>query len=279
MVNMTDPSPDLGETRAPRRAAPVPAEISFAAGAELWPSTARCWSKSAMALLVSSPATWSLPRRLCLHANDACLCRTSKVPSALLDSSGWVAGADGIREKDGVRLSVLYQTSTNAVRQDFQALIKQWWGEIGVETELRNIDASVFFGSRPRFARHVPEVLCRHRDVHQQLRRHRPRGLYGQLVAVIRRRGRKPSGRATTCPASVRRHMTRCSPRCRQTGHIGERARLAKAMNDMLMQEYVIIPLVHRGRNAAHANTLGGVIMNVWDSELWNAADWHRVAM
>ena len=40
---------------------------------------------------------------------------------------------------------MLYQTSTNAVRQDFQALIKQWWQEIGVETEL-HINASVFFG-------------------------------------------------------------------------------------------------------------------------------------
>ena len=55
-------------------------------------------------------------------------------------------GSDGVREKDGVRLSILYQTSTNAVRQDTQALVKQWWSEIGVETELKNIDASVFFG-------------------------------------------------------------------------------------------------------------------------------------
>jgi ABC-type transport system substrate-binding protein len=27
-----------------------------------------------------------------------------------------------------------------------QALIQQWWGEIGVATELKNIDAGVFFG-------------------------------------------------------------------------------------------------------------------------------------
>ena len=61
-----------------------------------------------------------------------------------------------------------------------------------------------------------------------------------------------------------------------KTGDIDERARLGKAMNDMLMQEFVIIPLVHRGRVSAHANTLGGVQLNTWDSELWNAADWHR---
>ena len=57
--------------------------------------------------------------------------------------------ADGVREKDGERLSVLFQASTNAVRQAAQALIKSWWNAIGVEVELRNIDASVFFGGDP----------------------------------------------------------------------------------------------------------------------------------
>ena len=30
-------------------------------------------------------------------------------------------------------------------------------------------------------------------------------------------------------------------------------------MNDMLMEDGAIIPLIHRGRVAAHSNTLGGV--------------------
>ena len=85
-------------------------------------------------------------------ANDACMTQDIAGANALLEGAGWVKGGDGIRAKDGVRLSMLYQTSTNAVRQDFQALIKQWWAEIGIETELRNIDASVFFGSGSRFA-------------------------------------------------------------------------------------------------------------------------------
>ena len=64
--------------------------------------------------------------------------------AALLDEAGWVPGADGIREKDGKKLHILYQTSVNPVRQDFQALVKDWWTELGVEVELKNIDASVF---------------------------------------------------------------------------------------------------------------------------------------
>ena len=45
-------------------------------------------------------------------------------------------------------------------------------------------------------------------------------------------------------------------------------------MNDMLMQAGAMIPLVHRGDVSAHSNTLNGVLMNSWDSELWNIADW-----
>jgi len=79
-------------------------------------------------------------------ANDGCLMQDIDKANSMLDEAGWTRGGDGVREKDGVRLSILYQTSTNAVRQDTQALVKQWWKEIGVETELRNIDAAVFFG-------------------------------------------------------------------------------------------------------------------------------------
>ena len=62
-----------------------------------------------------------------------------------------------------------------------------------------------------------------------------------------------------------------------KTGGLSERADLAKAMNDMLMQEYVMIPLLHRGRVSAHVHSLDGILLNTWDSELWNISDWHRI--
>jgi hypothetical protein len=61
------------------------------------------------------------------------------------------------------------------------------------------------------------------------------------------------------------------------TADAGERASIARQLNDMAVSEGAMIPLVHRGRLSAHSNTLGGVVLNVWDSELWNAADWHRL--
>ena len=61
------------------------------------------------------------------------------------------------------------------------------------------------------------------------------------------------------------------------TSGIDARAAIVKQMNDMLMQSYSIIPLVHRGGVSAHANTLGGIEISDWDSELWNIASWYRI--
>jgi peptide/nickel transport system substrate-binding protein len=44
------------------------------------------------------------------------------------------------------------------------------------------------------------------------------------------------------------------------------------------MQEYVMIPLVRRGDVSAYANSLLGVRHNVWDTEMWNVADWTRAS-
>ena len=61
-----------------------------------------------------------------------------------------------------------------------------------------------------------------------------------------------------------------------KTANLEDRIRLAKQMNDMLMQDYAMIPLIHRGDVSAHSSSITGVRMNSWDSELWNIADWKR---
>jgi peptide/nickel transport system substrate-binding protein len=55
---------------------------------------------------------------------------------------------------------------------------------------------------------------------------------------------------------------------------------MAKKMNDLLVQNCVMIPLIHRGDVSGISNTLKmgeWDIVNSWDSEFWNIADWERV--
>ena len=197
--------------------------------------------------------------------------------NAMLDEAGIVdTDGDGIREKDGVPLSILYQTSTNAVRQDFQARIKQWGSEIGIETELRNIDASVFFGGDPG----SPDTFQKfYADV--QMYANTFNGTDPQAYLGNGLCSKAPSPATQWQGENISRfcmeEFDALHAELTQTADIEERARLGRELNDMMVENGGMIPLVHRGRLSAHANSLGGVVLNVWDSELWNVADWYRI--
>ncbi|MGF1552073.1 MAG: peptide ABC transporter substrate-binding protein [Paracoccaceae bacterium] len=216
------------------------------------------------------------PEAYASTANDACKTQDIEGAKQLLEDAGWTEGPNGIRQKDGVELRVLFQTSTNSVRQGTQALIKQWWQELGVETELRNIDASVFFGGDPA----SPDTFQKfYADI--EMYTNNFAGVDPEAYMADWRCDAMPGPSTQWQGTNIQRF---CDPEydalteeMARTADLEQRQEIAKQMNDMLMQSYTLIPLIHRGNPAAHANTLGGVRMNDWDSELWNIADWHRI--
>ena len=207
--------------------------------------------------------------------NDWCKTQDIDAANKLLDDAGYVMGSDGGREKDGVRLSVLFQTSTNSVRQGTQALIKQMWSEIGVETELRNISASVFFGGDPS----SPDTFQKfYADL--EMYTNNFDGTDPEAYMASWRCSEIPSPKTNWLGANMPRYCSEeydaLVAEMAGTAELEKRAELAIKMNDMLMESGAIIPLIHRGGVSAHAVTLEGVKMNEWDSELWNIADWTR---
>jgi peptide/nickel transport system substrate-binding protein len=65
----------------------------------------------------------------------------------ILDTAGWVAGADGIRVKDGVRLAFINSTTAgNHVREQAQQLLQQSWKDIGAEMTIQNFPPAVMWG-------------------------------------------------------------------------------------------------------------------------------------
>ena len=198
-INLTNPDPALGDTRSthqdganphPFLADPVVVRaLSLAIDRDILVEAGYGPAGRVTCNVLPAPPVYAST------ANDWCLTQDIDEANRLLDEAGWERGRDDVRAKDGVRLSILYQTSTNSVRQGTQALVKQMWREIGVETELRNISASVFFGSDPGQPRHLPEVLRRHPDVHRHLRRHRPAGVHGRLGLRGDPRPREPVAR------------------------------------------------------------------------------------
>ena len=208
-------------------------------------------------------------------ANDACKTQDVDEANGILDEAGWMRGDDGVRAKDGVRLSILYQTSTNSVRQGTQALIKQMWEQIGVETELRNVDAAVFFGGDPA----SPDTYMKFfADIEMYTNNFSGTDPESYMAnwACSEIPGPENQWLGNNIQRSCTAQYDALVAEMSQTAALQERARLAKEMNDILVQNHFIIPLIWRGEISAHANTLKGVRMNGWDSELWNVADWHR---
>lgn len=209
--------------------------------------------------------------------NTGCLTQDMAGAKALLDAAGWVPGADGIRVKDGKKLSLVYQTTVNPIRQDFQALIKSWWTELGAEVELRTIDPGVFFGGDAG----SPDTYQKfYADV--EMYANNFEGTDPEVYLANYLCSRIPGPDTQWQGENVNRF---CDPafdalaaELAATIDIGKRAEIAKKMNDMLTKDSMtVVPLVHRGTLSAHANTLGGVDINAWDNEIWNTQDWYRV--
>ena len=66
---------------------------------------------------------------------------------AILDEAGWVPGSDGIREKDGVRLTFSNSTTTGAhLREQTQQFLQQTFADVGVEMTIENLPPAVMWG-------------------------------------------------------------------------------------------------------------------------------------
>lgn len=277
-VNLTDPSPDLPPDQRATAAHPHPIlsdarvrrALSMAIDRQLLAEIGYGETGRPTCNLVPAPE---------LYASDNADCLKQDVPGAkaLLEQAGWTPGPDGIRQKDGRKLALLFQTAANPIRQDFQALIKQWWQEIGVQTELKAVDPSVFFGGDAA----SPDTFQRfHADVQMYANNFDGTDPQAYLSYFACDKAPRPDTQwqgenvSRYCDADYDQLIAELAA----TADMAKRGALARRMNDMLTRDSMtIIPLVDRGRVSARSNALGGVVVNPWDGELWNVADWTRV--
>ncbi len=281
VVNQTNPDSDLGDNRSEYLAGrnphrfltftPIPKAMSMAIDRMLISEQLYGVTGKPMCNLVAGPPQYVST------ANDECLSQDIEGAKTLLDNSGVLdTDGDGIRESNGVPLRITFQTSVNSIRQDTQALIRDWWRQIVIETELVQHDASVFFGDDPIVDK---EASYRRFFADVQMYATGPgidpqQYLSGQLCNQVQTRDNNWAGEnnARSCNAAYDELFAELA----QTPIGSERATLIRRLNDILVQSYYEIPLVVRGFVSAHLNTLQGVHINGWDSEMWNIAEWRR---
>jgi len=192
----------------------------------------------------------------------------------ILEAAGWKKGADGIRAKDGKKLKWVYQTSTNPSRQKNQAIVKQAAAKAGIEMELKSVTASVYFSSdvaNPDTYSHFYTDIQMYTTTMTQPD---PELFMNQFTSwEVASKDNKWQGRNITrwkneeYDKIYRAAESELDP--------VKRAALFVKMNEMVIQNVVVIPVVFRPRVAAVGNAMR-VEQSGWDSDFWNLQNWYR---
>jgi peptide/nickel transport system substrate-binding protein len=196
--------------------------------------------------------------------------------AAILEEAGWVDNDhDGVRDKNGTRLSVLFQTTVNPVRQQTQEIIKHDLESIGFLVENKMIDASIFGGSA---------------NDNTNTRRH----FYADLEEfAYGNKSPDPAGymRGWTCAEATQmanawaglNNSRYCNPDFDALYQASttemdpvKRQQLFIEMNDLLIEDVAVLPMVHWAEVSGLGRDMEGFNPTPWDSETWNIADWRR---
>jgi peptide/nickel transport system substrate-binding protein len=217
------------------------------------------------------PIGWAAPARLAQDSYDPDRAKR------LLDGAGWVAGADGIRAKDGTRAAIrVVSTTGNRLREQIEQVLVDEWRAIGVELSIRNVPNATLTGS-------------------WQSGGLRKKGDFDVLLAQA------GLGPGSTDPQSylAQRHRCDAIPRAENDGAGANYERFCDPRVDALLDEagrtldaerrralyasvlgtlneqVVAIWLYDRGRFDAFRSRVAGYAGNAWEVTTWNAEDWY----
>jgi peptide/nickel transport system substrate-binding protein len=193
--------------------------------------------------------------------------------SAALDAAGWRRGPDGVRVKDGRRLRLVFQTSINAPRQKTQAIVKQAAAKAGIEIDLKSVVASAYFSSdaaNPDTVRHFYADL----QMYQQLMGRPDPQLYMERFSSWQIPSKENKWSLTNSGRWRSDEYDRLWRAAEREMDAAKRAALFIKMNDLVIGNGVVIPVLWRSEATAVSARLRGIQISPWESNLWNIAQW-----
>lgn len=206
----------------------------------------------------------------------------------VLEEAGWVMNGD-VREKDGVQLKLSYTTTINAVRQGEQAVNKKNWEEVGFQVQLKQVDSGIFFdssaGNDQNYAHFYSDV---------QMYTNNPSSVFALNYMQSWYGGANPNSADGSNIAQKENDWAGVNesrynnPEYNAAYEAAEKetdpekaAELFIQMNDILINDYAVIPLVQRAAEKyAISKTLNNnnVAASFFESLYWNIANWNRVS-
>lgn len=193
--------------------------------------------------------------------------------AALLTEAGWTdSDGDGIRDRDGRPMRVRFETSVNPVRQAAQRIIQGNLAAVGADADLAMMDASVFFQNRPDEDTNIFKFYA-------DLQLYSSASTSPDPVSYMGRWTCEQIAQAANGWSGLNR-IRWCDPvydalcqRARSELDPDARRRILMDLNDRILEEAAMIPLVHRAIPAAAAG-LRDLTFTPWDSYAWAIADW-----
>lgn len=193
---------------------------------------------------------------------------------ALLDEAGWVdSNGDGLREKDGVALEVLFQAAVNPVRQKTQAIVSDSLQELGVDVQIARVRMDEFFSGNPEDTGSLNHFYADMQVYSIGNESPDPSIYMGwwtcAKIASQANQWQEPNNARYCNP-----EYDRLWDEARKELDPDRRAALFQQMNELLAQDVAVIPVVHRAMTNAVSDRLTGVEFTPWDASTWAIKDW-----
>ena len=197
--------------------------------------------------------------------------------NALLEQAGWKKGADGIRAKDGKRLKVRVPDVHQRPATEDPGHRQAGGAKAGIDIEIKAVVASVFFGSDPANWDTFPHFKADLQMYTTTMTHPDPQRFMNQfLTEEVASKANKWSGRNPTRWSNE--EYDRTNKAAESEMDPVKRAALFIKMNDLLIQNVVVIPVLWRARVAAVSNKVRNTEQSRWESDFWNHANWYREA-
>ena len=196
--------------------------------------------------------------------------------NAVLDAAGWMRGADGVRQKNGRRLKLLFQTSINSVRQKVQSIYKQSCAKAGIELELKAIAASVFFSSDVANPDTYGKFLA---DLEMYAVAGRPPdpNVFMQYFVSWQAASKANKWQGVNRGRWKNDEYDRLYRASESELDPVKRTALLIAMNDFICREHAVMPVVYRPSIYGVGRQLVAPLSG-WDSALSSIAEWYAEA-
>jgi peptide/nickel transport system substrate-binding protein len=160
------------------------------------------------------------------------------------------------------------------LRQKEQDIVKASWQQLGVEVELKSIDAGVFFSSdagNPDTAAHFYADV----EMFTNVANFPDMTQYLALWTTEQITSKANSWRGNNYHRWTNADYDGLYKQLLVETDEAKRRDIIIKMNDILIGQVVVIPLVARTQPTdGISKAIQGQIPNAWDSVLWNLADW-----